>query len=105
MDLATYRLKYPCASKENTFCSTMYLHHYIRRGERKTFAQGACSQAISTPDARMDDGVATALGRRGVAWSERDRAVRRQLPAELSSCLALLLRIGPPLPAARRPEL
>ena len=34
-----------------------------------------------------------------------DRAVRRQLPAELSSCLALLLRIGPPLPAARRPEL
>ena len=40
-----------------------------------------------------------------VAWSERDRAVRRQLPAELSSCLALLLRIGPPLPAARRPEL
>ena len=24
-------------------------------------------QAISTPDARMDDGVATALGRRGVA--------------------------------------
>ena len=74
-------------------------------GAAKTFAQGACSQAISTPDARMDDGVATALGRRGVAWSERDRAVRRQLPAELSSCLALLLRIGPPLPAARRPEL
>ena len=33
-------------------------------GAAKTFAQGACSQAISTPDARMDDGVATALGRR-----------------------------------------
>ena len=24
----------------------------------KTFAQGACSQAISTPDVRVDDGVA-----------------------------------------------
>ena len=33
-------------------------------GAAKTFAQGACSQAISTPDVRMDDGVATALGRR-----------------------------------------
>ena len=32
-------------------------------GAAKMFAQGACSQAISTPDARMDDGVATALGR------------------------------------------
>ena len=79
----------------------------LSKGEAaKTFAQSACSQAISTPDAHVDDGVARRQhSGGGVAWSECDRAVRRQLPAELSSCLALLLRIGPPLPTTHRPEL
>jgi hypothetical protein len=37
----------------------------------KTFAQSACSQAISTPNARVDDGVARRQhSGGGVAWSE-----------------------------------